>query len=735
MKPNLGKIRQLLVGTIMAATISLEASAAPAVTDSLTNYLALGAGGATIGSTLFSDFTILSLQAGATAINPNSILVTPINLAGNVGFQFVLNQTANTGQLFQLHLGYKVAAPSITGATTALNGSIVNFDGANTGLLTLTGPIPAQNLIAFDIGVAADNPVSSTFASLSSLTVETDFVVDGGTFGGASLISGTNLFAAPTPVPEPGSAMAGLGALGICLSGVVRRRRRPSNFVAKPARLLAGAVLAGMLGFSSVPDAQASSHSDAPLIKLDPQANLSDVYAFVRTRPGGERVLVVEVNVHPFGEPGDGVMYDAFSPDALYSIHIANPVTGAELQRYDFQFSAVDPAGGGYKNANTILRYGRGADVAGVPNVGGITTVGDAHQNFVQSYVVNRVVGGVRTALNATPLLVAPPNVGPRTTPAYNDASGRAISGAANRAALDPYTAQTTVDVASAGTTYTMFAGPRDDSFFADTAGIFDLLDGRILGSSFGQAGGGVDGFKGFNVMHYAIVIPLTALPSVTYTGALQPTSTGVGVYASVSRPRITLRQSTGADVSSGSYVQVNRLANPLFNEVLVALADKDNYNRTSPTTDAASFAKYALNPELAVLINAVFGTSFQTNNRVDLQAIFIPDVIRVNTTTGAVRTAGQAGFNRLSFIGGDTVANGAGTQIPAGWPNGRRFGDDVVDIALTAIASGPAFTTITVVGDNVPANDTTYNLTFPYAATPNSGTRNSKDSGVNVGF
>ena len=125
----------------------------------------------------------------------------------------------------------------------------------------------------------------------------------------------------------------------------------------------------------------------------------------------------------------------------------------------------------------------------------------------------------------------------------------------------------------------------------------------------------------------------------------------------------------------------------------------------------------------------------YTTLARADLQAIFIPDVIRVNTTTGKVPTPGEAGFNRLSFIGGDTVANGAGTQIPSGWPNGRRFGDDVVDIALTAIASGPSFTTITVVGDNVPANDTTYNVTFPYAATPNAGARNSKDSGVNVGF
>jgi hypothetical protein len=518
---------------------------------------------------------------------------------------------------------------------------------------------------------------------------------------------------------------------------------KTSNKNIRPVSLFAAAkkatqlTLAATLLLTQSPSALASSHSDAPLIKLDPQANLSDVYAFIRMRPTGERVLVVEVNVHPFSEPGDGLMYDVFSPDALYSIHIADPVTGVSLQRYDFRFSAVDTKNGDYQNTNTILRYGRGADVNGAPSVGAITTVGDARHNFLQTYTVTRVLpSGSRTMMTPTPFFVAPPNIGNRVTPRYNDGNGRAVSGATTRATLDPYTAQTTVDARTKnGTIYTMFAGPRDDGFFADVPGISDLLDGRILGNSLGQAGGGVDGFKGFNVMHYALVIPLTELPSIAYTGALQPASTGVGVYASVSRPSITLRRTGKLDRSSNSFVQVNRLGNPLFNEVLVALADKDNYNRTSPKDDAKNFAKYALNPEIAVLINAVFSQNFATTNRTDLQAIFIPDVIRVNTTTGAIRTAGDPGFNRLSFIGDDTVPNGAGTPIPSGWPNGRRFGDDVVDIALTAIASGPSFTTITVVGDNVPANDTTYNRTFPYAATPNSGTRNSKDSGVNVGF
>ncbi len=488
-----------------------------------------------------------------------------------------------------------------------------------------------------------------------------------------------------------------------------------------------GFALAVVSLLASANTLKASSHSDAPLIKLDPQANLTDVYAFVRKRPTGEKVLVVEVNVHPFCEPGDGLMFDAFSSDALYSIHITDPNTGVDDQRYDFHFSDVSPEKNGYKNVDTILRYGRGSEI------GPIETVGDARQNFTQSYHVTKVVGDVSTQLDeGVKLLVAPPNVGNNTTPKYNDADGNPISGATARAELDPYTFQTTYDLAGGNT---VFCGMRDDSFFADIPGVADLLNSRILDNNgslsdgLGQDGKGVDGFKGYNVLHYAIVIPISQLKQVKYTGALQPESKGVGVYASVSRPRFTIRREIGPNKDSGSWVQVNRLGNPLFNEALVAMIDKDTYNRTSPTSDATLFAKYANTPELAALINATYSTNFQTDNRADLVGIFIPDVIRVNTTTDAVRTPGEDGFKRLSFIGGDTIANSNGDQIPSGWPNGRRFGDDVVDIALTALASGPSFSTITIVGDNVNGNDERYNQTFPYAATPHSGTNNKKDS------
>lgn len=469
--------------------------------------------------------------------------------------------------------------------------------------------------------------------------------------------------------------------------------------------------------------AGAASHSDAPLIKQDPQANLTDVYAFIGTKYNNprEKVLNVVVHVRPFSEPGDGVIYDRFADDARYSIHIADPATGADVIRYDFKFSNVNPQSApGLKNPNTILSYGRGAEL------GAINNVGDARQNFVQTYDVTKVVlkdgdkgRRAQTAVVANDLLTPPPNVGARTTPAYNDASGKAVSGAATFDALDRYTRQTVFGLASGEA---VFAGPREDGFFADTPAIFDLLDPRILAGGLGQAGTGVDGFKGFNVLAYAIQIPLQQLPSLDYQSPFFGPQTGVGVYASVSRPSVTIRLANREPLSEGPFVQVNRMGNPLFNEVLVALRDKDNYNRRTPTEDAA-FATYARNPEVGVLINTVFGTNFATTNREDLVAIFIPDVLRVNTATGPVRLAGQAGFSRLGFIGGDTIGG-----VSGGWPNGRRLGDDVVDIALTAVASGPTYAAITVVGDNINSNDQVYNQVFPYSATPHAGPTNRKD-------
>ena len=481
--------------------------------------------------------------------------------------------------------------------------------------------------------------------------------------------------------------------------------------------------LAAFAMWAAAPTALASNHSDAPLIKQDPQANLTDVYAFIGTRydDPSVKVLNVTMSFRPFSEPGDGAIYDRFADDARYSIHITDPVKGKTKLRYDFFFSAVDS---GYKNPNTILSYGLGTEV------GPIQSVGDPRQNYTQTFRVEKVVGDRSTEIGSD-LLTPPPNVGSNVTPNYNDADGRAVSGAVTTAELDVYTSSTIHSLSSGEVAW---AGHRDDSFFCDIPGIFNLLDVRILdnngslGDGLGQDGGGVDGFKGFNVLTIAMQIPVSELEDRelprSYNTVFFGRQIGVGVYASVSRPRMTIRQDDGSRRFRGGWVQVSRLGNPFFNEGLVAHVDKDRFNRTPATQDAA-FATYALNPELAALINAVYQTNFVTTNRTDLAAIFIPEVLKVVTTTDPVLLSGQPGFHRLGFIGGDTTSG-----VSGGWPNGRRLGDDVADIALTAIASGPSYATILIVGDNVAANDIGYHQVFPYLATPHSGSNNRKDSG-----
>src|SRR5262245_35295604 len=218
-----------------------------------------------------------------------------------------------------------------------------------------------------------------------------------------------------------------------------------------------------------------------------------------------------------------------------------------------------------------------------------------------------------------------------------------------------------------------------------------------------------------------------------------------VGVYATTSRQSVRVLREEG-NLNAGPWVQVARQGNPLFNEGLVAIADKDLYSRTSPSRDQALFRKYAETPELARLINALVfngnGPAPETN-RTDIAGIYIPDLIKVDLSTGPCRLAGggpnhptnkdDAGFSRLSIFGNDVLKSniqdpfGNGGFIPGGWPNGRRFGDDVVDIAVTALVSdlrpGPGFhITVADGADGVSANDMAFNRVFPYESTPQNG-------------
>lgn len=465
---------------------------------------------------------------------------------------------------------------------------------------------------------------------------------------------------------------------------------------------------------ASTTSALASSHMDAPLITLDDAANLTDVYAFVSAAPANGKYLTLGMSVYPFEDPGIGPNKFNFDDRVAYALHVStgpDVATGRKSYSYVFLFRTS------YKSRATILQSFTGV----------VQNVDDAAQNLTQSYEVLEIdwhPGG--RGVNWLGTGTVPPNNQGRATPHYNqqNGDGPARDGVATAAQRDLYTTQS---IASLANGVVAWAGQRDDGFYADIGATFDLLALRNPGK---------DSQKGFNVHTMVVQLPVALLG-----GDMQV----VGVHASTYRQSIELRTDVMDPIQYGPYVQVGRQGNPLFCEAFVAIQDKDAYNRLSPETDAAVFASYASTPELAALLNAlVFAPNpipGITNNRTDLAGIFIPDVIKCDLSTAPVRLAGggaahptnpdDPGFSRLSVFGGDTVFSPLqNKQIAGGWPNGRRFGDDVYDIGVSAVISDLRVTppVIRLAGDNVDANDIAYNKVMPYAATPLNGRVHSHD-------
>ena len=470
-----------------------------------------------------------------------------------------------------------------------------------------------------------------------------------------------------------------------------------------------------LLAAHMIGTAQASSHMDAPLIVRDPAANTTDVYAFVQNE-NGINSLVTALGVYPHQEPGIGPNKYNFDDNVLYQIHVAlgsDVAAGKATLSYEFAFRTT------FKNRNTILQS----------YLGVIKNIADAGQNLVQTYTVTKVDHRQRDFRTLLGTGVVPPNNQGIATPFYNqgnNGNNPAKDGVATESALDRYTKQA---IENLGGGYIAFAGQRDDGFYADILSIFDLLQLRSPGK---------DSQGGFNLHLMSLVIPVSELGGDKQI---------VGVYATTSRRQMQILREDGGPQRSGPWVQVARQGNPLFNEALVAIADKDRYSRTGPEVDNMLFRKYAVSPELAKLLNAiVFGGTLPSieTKRTDIAGIFIPDLIKVDLSTGPCRLAGNGthqganpddpGFSRLSIFGGDTLTSTiqpgfGGGVVPGGWPNGRRFGDDVTDIAVTALISdlrvsppiirGPA-------GDGVDFNDMAYNKVFPYESTPQNGRNHS---------
>ncbi len=452
-----------------------------------------------------------------------------------------------------------------------------------------------------------------------------------------------------------------------------------------------------LVGFPAT-GVEGSSHMDAPLITFDDAANTTDVYAF-RSQSGGTQYLTTAVAVYPFEDPGIGPNAYQFDDNVRYEIHVS---LGSDLQEgkktlsYQFRFKTQ------VQNPNTIL-----------PLTGPVENVGDSNQNLRQTYTVTKVDHRTRTETNLSEgqTLMVPPNNQGNLTPEYqaagpnsNRGDNPAQSGATTVDELDKYTKQA-INTLLDG--YLSFAGQREDGFYADIQSVFDL------DFVFGGPNKPADSQQGFNVHTFVLNIPLSELEGFPEAG----------VHATTSRPQrtsLSRRPEAQNDRLGGPFVQVGRQGNPLFNEGFVAMGDKDLYSRTDPTRDVALFAKYAEDPELARLIGLSIGN--------DVRGIFIPDVIKVYLNTGPAHLAGDPEFNRLSIFGGDVLSSPTGGNVPGGWPNGRRFGDDVLDIGVLAVVDGLISVPTPINIDKVPANDIPYNKVFPYAATPLNGRSHKHD-------
>jgi hypothetical protein len=452
-----------------------------------------------------------------------------------------------------------------------------------------------------------------------------------------------------------------------------------------------------------------SSHREAPAISKDPVADSTDLYAFVSPDRAGTVTLIA--NYIPLEGPDAGPNFFEFGDDVLYYIHIDNDGDGRPNVTYEFRFETR------ITNPNTFLY-----------NVGPITSLPSPNWNRPQFYSVTRVVDGARTVLGSD--LPCPPcNVGVRSTPSYGSLALSAVNSLAGGRRV--------------------FAGQRQDGFYVDLGSIFDLGALRPFQNlhliPLPAVTPGVNGVKDHNVHTIALQVPISDLTrdGTSPTNPADPKAV-IGVWTAAARRTARIR-GDGEDVESGPWVQVSRLGNPLFNEVIVPMSRKDQWNALAPAADK-QFLQYVQHPELAKLLPILYPLVFPnlaglTESRGDLVAILLTglpsgiipgfqnftgatpaDMLRLNVAIAPAKSP-----NILGLLGGDV----------AGYPNGRRVSDDVVAIELRAIAGvtyplvHPSFTPDGAAGviydvedpsTNTPPTSVSYLSSFPYLGHPFSG-------------
>ncbi len=360
----------------------------------------------------------------------------------------------------------------------------------------------------------------------------------------------------------------------------------------------------------------AASHRNGPLLLEDQTANLNDFYLFRSYEQGRSDRIVMSMSVQGFQNPDNGPSYYKFSPSVMYRFNINNSrgLDGAADMQIDFLFRDT------YRENPTFVSY-----------FGKIDSIDSAGIFLYETYIVilrdlkqNKIIAVYDKDVNGHLLSVAPPNLGPNTTPNYEETLGKA-------------------SVFTLANGMRVFAGPRDDAFYFDSGATFDTLNFRapapVLsgGADSGQgaaAPAAVDGFAGYNISMIAVEMPITmATASGTVPTSASDPNAKIGAWASTLRQIVTVRPSPGDPLHFGDWMQVDRVGNPLTVEALIPLPFKDRWNRSQPIDDQ-QWSAYIGNPFFATgILKGVFGLSIPPAPRTDLLGVFVPDITRIDLT------------------------------------------------------------------------------------------------------